>query len=346
MRDVATDMDRPSPPLLFGGPDQPYGVLRDRLQALVDASPPGSSISWATYYFRDVALASALMRAADRGVSVRLVMEPRPRLTEANDRVVALLREHGLAGGFSVRKRVGGLGQLHSKAYVFTHPRLALIGSFNPSSNGSPEDKAFGEIGDQDRGYNLLLCLEDPEMVSAVEHHISFLGLTRAGPLDRFRPRLNSSCRVGEDELFFYPRIRTRLVETDIGTLGLGDRVRAAISHMKKGALISALEHARRRGAAVDLLVHATERRVPAKLVAQLVKSGIAVTRIGDCEAVPMHNKFVVIERRGLEHAWLGSYNYNSKSRWLNDEILIRTARADVVAQLKRRFDAMKSAET
>ncbi|MFL6747978.1 MAG: phospholipase D-like domain-containing protein, partial [Sphingomicrobium sp.] len=63
----------------FGGPDLPPRHLRDLLQQHVDQSPPGSRIDWATYYFRDRALAEALMRASDRGVSVRLVMEAKPR---------------------------------------------------------------------------------------------------------------------------------------------------------------------------------------------------------------------------------------------------------------------------
>ena len=41
----------------FGGPDLPPRRLRNLLQEQVDAAPPGSSIDWATYYFRDRALA-------------------------------------------------------------------------------------------------------------------------------------------------------------------------------------------------------------------------------------------------------------------------------------------------
>ena len=62
----------------FGGPDLPPRRLRDLLQSHVDASRPGSRIDWATYYFRDRALAEALIRASDRGVRVNLVMEPDP----------------------------------------------------------------------------------------------------------------------------------------------------------------------------------------------------------------------------------------------------------------------------
>ena len=63
----------------FGGPDLPPRRLRDLLQEQVDAAPAGSRTDWASYYFRDRALAEALIRASDRGVHVTLVIEPDPR---------------------------------------------------------------------------------------------------------------------------------------------------------------------------------------------------------------------------------------------------------------------------
>src|SRR5689334_10457863 len=64
----------------FGGPDKPSGFLRDLLKERVDLVPAGGEILWATYYFRDVALADALIRARERGVAVTLCIEAMPRL--------------------------------------------------------------------------------------------------------------------------------------------------------------------------------------------------------------------------------------------------------------------------
>ena len=44
---------------IFGGPDRPARALRDLLEQKVDEVPPGGSIAWITYYFRDEALAEA-----------------------------------------------------------------------------------------------------------------------------------------------------------------------------------------------------------------------------------------------------------------------------------------------
>lgn len=332
------------PAILFGGPDQPERPLRDRLQDLVDHAPSGSRIDWATYYFRDRALAQALVRASDRGVRVRLVLEPHPRLAGANDTVASLLEDHGLAGGFRLRRRLTLKGRLHAKIYVFSQPDAALVGSFNPSGDRPEDPEITAEIGDQDRGYNLLYAIRDPAVAEALRRHVAFLGETRASLLDRFRPRLNRVVQGVGLQVAFYPRLRTDLVEAEVADLGRGDAVDAAVSHLKDGPMMAALARASAAGAVVRLLVHATERRVPGEVVARLAAGGMEAIRVGDGHAAPMHNKFVVLTRAGVSHAWLGSYNYNDKSRWRNDELLVRTEAAEAVQALRARLEAMRVA--
>src|SRR5688500_5918459 len=103
--------------LEFGGPDLPPRRLRQLLQDHVDAAPRGSRVDWATYYFRDRALAEALIRASDRGVVVTLAVEPDPRRPGANDAVIAMLRDHGLNGGLHLYRTVRK-GHLHTKIYA------------------------------------------------------------------------------------------------------------------------------------------------------------------------------------------------------------------------------------
>jgi phosphatidylserine/phosphatidylglycerophosphate/cardiolipin synthase-like enzyme len=107
---------------------------------------------------------------------------------------------------------------------------------------------------------------------------------------------------------------------------------------MKKGSFINALRAARRNGASVSLIVHATERRVPEAILQNLDREGIQATRMGNTHDIPMHNKFVIVQQDEQAHAWLGSYNYNAKSRWLNDELLVRTEERYAVELLARRF--------
>ncbi|MBA2466688.1 MAG: hypothetical protein H0V46_03685, partial [Sphingomonas sp.] len=193
--------------------------MRDLLQAHVDGSPPGSRIDWATYYFRDSALADALIRASDRGVHVSLVMEPDPRLAGTNQAVAATLRRHGLNGGFRLyNPGPTNRGHLHAKIYAFSSPDVAWVGSFNPSGD-EPEDPAvIAEIGDQNRGHNLLLGIERPILNAALRGHVGKLGRWNLIP-PRLTPHFNKSVEDSGTRLYFYPRLYPRPAERAIRRL-------------------------------------------------------------------------------------------------------------------------------
>ncbi|HWH17978.1 MAG TPA: phospholipase D-like domain-containing protein [Allosphingosinicella sp.] len=324
----------------FGGPDLPPRHLRNLLLSCVEQSPPGSRIDWATYYFRDRGLAASLIRASDRGVKVRLVMEASPRRSGANDEVIAMLGSHGLGGGLHLsRSGWWSPGHLHAKIYAFSHPAIAWIGSFNPSGDDPEDPEVIAEIGDQDRGHNLLLGVEEPELVNALRDHVGALATSWSSLADRLRPSFNQAPSAPGNQLFFYPRLRTLLVEPEIGRLAGGDLVQGAISHLKPGPLTAALARAARRGAQIDLLVHDTERRVPSRLVGALSDQGVRIRRVRHPEGLPMHSKFLLIDRSGITAGWLGSYNYNWRSRYLNAELLLRSTSTDVVQPLRERFE-------
>ena len=325
--------------LEFGGPDLPPRRLRDLLQAQVDAAPPGSRIDWATYYFRDRALAEALIRASDRGVRVRLAIEPDPRRKGANDAVIAMLRNHGLNSGLRLfRAAILDRGHLHAKIYAFSDPDIAWVGSFNPSGDEPEDPQVIAEIGDQDRGHNLLLGIQQPKLTAALRRQVASLGWWTPLSL-KGRLRFNLSVEDAGTRLYFYPRLRPLIVEQTIGRLTAGDRFRGAISHLKKGEFTRQLQLAVERGASVDLLVHDTERRVPSELVEELSGAGVGIVRVADPNDLPMHAKFLLIDHAGERSAWLGSHNFNKKSLKKNAELLLRTTDAEVVAALDARFD-------
>jgi len=332
-------MSLPLGRIVFGGPDLPPRQLRNLLQDQVDSSPPGSRIDWATYYFRDRALAQSLIRASERGVMVRLVLEPRPRRADANDRVIAMLQQHGLNGGFHLRTPVGrgGTGHLHAKIYAFSSPEIGWIGSFNPSGDEPEAADVIAEIGDQDRGHNLLLGIERPRLVEALRQEIDRLVAPPAWPL-WLRPSAYLPIRCGDARLYFYPRIVPLVVEPSIAMLPRTGSVRAAISHLKKGPLTWALAQAARRGVSIDLLVHDTERRVSPAAFTLLDRAGVRIRRVAHPGDLPMHAKFLLVDRGRGATGWLGSYNFNTRSRRENAEVLLGTTDRATVQSLEARF--------
>ena len=302
----------------FGGPDKPARALRNLLESRVDAVPAGGSIDWTTYYFRDEALAEALVRALGRGVNVRVRVEGLPRHRGANDRVIELLKR-GIGGGLRVEKRLFGASHLHTKLYCFSGPQpRALVGSFNPSGN-DPEDAAVvADIGDQDRGHNLLVEIDDPKLVEALT----------AG----------SSVDLGSEQTFFFPRLGGNPLDRRLSELGEGAKLRLAASHLSDGRTGQLLVRLVERGGSVEVLTHHTLRRSPEPVVQFLRSGGVRTYRYEHPKELPMHAKFILAEDRGRRWSAFGSYNLSRTSRWLNQELLMFSDDPQLWDALDRRW--------
>ena len=330
-----------APRLHFGGPDLEPRILRNLLKQQIEAVPPGGEIVWTTYYFRDRDLASALVAACDRGVHIHLRIEGKPRCRAANANVLEMLRAHGLRGGLQVcgaeAWKHSKFGNLHSKIYVFSHPvPTVLVGSFNPSGDMPEEEAIIAEIGDQDRGHNLLVEFTEPGVVSALRHR----AINSPGILGRLRPAQNRATGSRLTTVWSYPRLSPDVVGRHLRSLRQ-PTVSAAISHLKGGSLATALCDIARKGGEVRLIVHDTERRVPSRAVAELKAAGISVHRFSNDEGLPMHCKFLLASDAGTETAFLGSLNHNLRSYYLNEEVLLSTREPDIVSGLKARMEQL-----
>jgi phosphatidylserine/phosphatidylglycerophosphate/cardiolipin synthase-like enzyme len=320
--------------LHLGGPGEPDGALRDLLAERVRAVPPGGRISWVTYYFRDRDLAHELIAAQRRGVDVRVLLEGLPRRRSANRRVIALL---GPVLGDRLRVVSQPLAsRIHAKLYLFSGPTpSALIGSFNPSNDREElEPDAIAELGDQDRGFNLLVDLGDPAFVAwlfrqADElHHEGFL---RLGGLFRPRPREWSG---DGDTLWFLPRAGGSPLVARLGSLSPRARVRITASHLSGRLALGVLRRCAATGARVEVLAESTDRRVPRTQEARLRSAGIHVTRLSGAAPLPMHAKLMLIEDGETREAYFGSANWSDRSLRRNFEVLVRSREAHL-------FDAL-----
>ncbi len=332
-----------TPSLHFGGTSFPERHLRDILAARVHAVPPGGEIVWTTYYFRDRELAKALVKAAERGVQVHILMEAEPRYAGANDDVIAILKSNMHLPGLKLNLWDSVLSKklaahLHSKIYWFSHPvPTAFVGSFNPSTD-IPEDEAIiAAIGDQDRGHNLLLETQDDAICAGLRTY----SLNGFSPLQRFHRAQNGAIHGDALSLWFFPRINSRVVPDRLKQVGSNARISLAMSHFKDVEILDRLEDVVRRGGEARMIVHHTERRVPEAIVAQARKVGINIRRYRHKDALPMHSKYLLIETANRKESWLGSLNYNWRSRYINHEILLRSTEPDIQAVLARNFDTI-----
>jgi len=327
-------VESPCPEVHFGGPDLPPRALRNLLEERVHAVPAGGTVDWVTYYFRDRALASALLEAHRRGVMVRVTLDGCPRTAHASDRVTAMLSGAGGLGRGLRTVRMLPLvtppgkprrPHLHEKLYCFSHPEpLALVGSFNPSGDDPEEDPAvIEEIRDQDRGHNLLVGFRAPLLVAGLLRHARWIHRTRFPGLLGGLHRANRSLVEGPSRVIFLPRPGPHPVVRLLRRLGPGARIAIAGSHIKGGGVERALVALARRGALVDVIAEHTLRRVPAAIEDTLRAAGIAFRRLVDPHGLPMHNKFVLAEEGSERWVIFGSFNWTTRSFWLNREICV-----------------------
>lgn len=312
----------PSLNVAYGGPDRPKGRLRNLLEQRVDAVGPGGAIYWMTYYFRDEKLADALIRAHRRGVAVRICLEGRPRNRAVNQEVIRLLAHptDGIGRGLRVVQHALPL-HLHTKIYCFSDPQPSvLVGSFNPSGN-EPEDPAIiADIGDQDRGHNLLVEAVDPEIVAALRARVAAMhdGSHAFRPV----PPREAVVRAGRMDMVFFPLVGSNPLIERLSALESGSMLRIAASHVRDSAVAQTLAALVRRGVAVQLLTGGTRRRTPGRIIRKLIVSGVDVFRFMHFEELPMHAKFMLAQSPSGSWAAFGSYNLTKTSRWLNHELL------------------------
>ncbi|SFU45993.1 Phosphatidylserine/phosphatidylglycerophosphate/cardiolipin synthase [Nitrosomonas eutropha] len=345
-----------SPEVHFGDPSQPPGQLRNLLEARIAAVPPGGTIDWVTYYFRDLRLANALVQAYQRGVRVTLSLEGRPRIPYANDEVIALLSgPDGLGNALRIIT-IPGLPspatkswkpQLHEKLYCFSHPEpVAFIGSFNPSGN-DPEDDPdiIREIGDQNRGHNVLVGLKDPILVEKLAEHARRLHQSPPGLSYRFTTKASSNIHGADTDIYFWPRTDAHPIVRFLHNVGSGARVRIAASHIRMGRTVDIMARLARQGVDLEILAESTLRRVTPQVERQLASAGIRFKRIQHSEFLPMHLKFVLVE--DSNHAWsiFGSFNWTRPSFWLNHEIAAISSNPVIFESFARCWDKLRQVE-
>ena len=346
----AEDCPRHDPFRVFwGGPDCPPRWLRDVLEARIHAVPAGGEILWITYYFRDEALATALVQAHRRGVRVKVIMEGNPREGAVNGRVLECLGgESGLGNGLrALHHRLRDIRslkhcRLHEKLYYFSHPAPnVLVGTYNPSGN-IPEDPAIiGQIGDQDRGHNLLVEILDSILVQELYEHALHLFKACHGPWECFLPRNNRIVASGKTRILFFPRLRWKNFDGLFKGVGSGSCLRMAVSHFNDPTICKRFFALSRRGMHIEVLAHDTERRVPSWVEAQMLQNGIAFRRYVHPEGLPMHNKFMLLETPERRVLAFGSLNLSVRSLQGNHELLVISEEPDLYLAFEQRWSVI-----
>ena len=331
--------------VFWGGPDCPPRRLRNLLEEKIHAIPSGGEILWITYYFRDTGLAQALLQAQQRGVKVRVLMERTPRTKTANDKVKRLLTALGrnlrVLNHVWIIKR-SKKSRLHEKLYYFSHPAPhVLVGTFNPSGDSLEDPAIIREIGDQDRGHNLLVEVSDPILTQAFYTHACRLFCMVHGVWERFLPKSNKMISSAKNQILFFPRRNNRNFYQLFSRLGAGCKLRMAISHLNDPGACRYFCELANRGVDIEILTHDTERRVPAWVEKEMLQNNVIFRRYIHPEGLPMHNKFMLIDTPERQVVTFGSLNLSFRSLHANHELLVISESPSLYQDFSRRWDEM-----
>jgi hypothetical protein len=238
-----------------------------------------------------------------------------------------------------------GNPHLHEKLYYFSHPRpVAFIGSFNPSGD-EPEDRPdiIDEIGDHNRGHNVLVEITEPALVAGLLRHARWMHRARPGMFLRFLAGGNRALQGTRTEIHFLPRMRPHVVAKFLGRFGRGASIRVAASHLNGRNSTKTMLALARRGAALEILAEPTLRRVPLDVERRLASAGIAFRRVMHSECLPMHHKFVLVEQQNRRWVVFGSYNWSTLSFWVNQEICVISTDAKLFNAFANRWEVLKA---
>lgn len=335
---------------LFGGPDKPKNFLREALLRHIEAVPSNGRINWMCYYFHEPMIFNALLTAAQRGVKIELIIDSQPRCPAINDACISTFKNHPKIQLTLVKSKplweslgINWHAHMHSKMFYFSHPTPhVLIGSYNPTSDGTSIDKQLIEkIGDHTVSHNVLINIEDNESTNKLLTYFNRMQSARQRKWIRSSSLNNQSVGSAEWTINFLPRFKTHPITKLLEQKDSQSIIRCAISHLKGPGIIKPLIKASKSGAQVELILDSTQRRVSKYLLTQLELHNIKYKQLSSSNHALMHNKFIIYKSDTEHSVYFGSFNWSVRSWRLNHEIIVSSKKDEIVSAFESRWQEM-----
>jgi phosphatidylserine/phosphatidylglycerophosphate/cardiolipin synthase-like enzyme len=289
-----------------------------------------------------------LIEAANRGVKVSLVLEASPRVSHANDDVYQLLKRSGnieirYVRHYSPHRSIfGGLPKVHEKIYYFKDNKraFAYIGSYNPSGRENDDPQIIKRIGDQDRGHNFLVEIDDDLLVDELYNHCVLMKDTTHGFFEIFKKGKKEVSNL-DTTLYFFPWAGLKSIVNFLNLAEENDKIYISASHIWLFGITGIFLKLRKKNVDIEIISHDTKRRFPKVVQKKLEKYSINCLRYQHPENYPMHNKFILIEKKNEKLVGFGSLNLTNRSLFESHEIFAVTKDESVVAAFKQRWNDM-----
>ena len=290
------------------------GGLDETIAAEIDRA--AQSIDIATFDFDLSAIADALLRAHDRGLRVRLVVDAENLETPAVAALTGELQEAGIEVTFDRRDAF-----MHNK-FIVVDSRVVWTGSWNLT------------INDTFRNNNNMLRFEDARIADSYNRKFALLIAGRGGP--RNPATLGTPDVVLGDArvvTFFAP-------DSDVTSqvVRVIEEARSSIDFMAftitSDPIADALIAAQGRGIAVRGVVERRNARATGSELSKLQSGGVDAREDGNCYI--MHNKTFVVDG---ETVITGSFNWTRAAQESNDENVVIVDNGWLAARYAQEFE-------
>ncbi len=307
--------------VLFSEPDSPAaGTLRGGPDAaLAEAIDQASySVDVAVYNFDLWSIRDALMRAAQRGLTVRLI-------TDSDNLLDAEVQELSQAGVAVLGDRRESL--MHHKFVVLDRMEV-FAGSMNLTV-----DSAY-------HGDNNLLRIRSDRLAEDFTHEFEEMFVEdRFGALSlRDTPYPEVSIDGELVEVLFSPDdgVARRLIEL---VRSARERVEVMAYAFTSDALAEALIERAAAGLAVRVVVESSQASAAGSEFERLQQAGVDVRRDGN--PGDMHHKVVIVDGAVV---WTGSYNFTRSAEEYNDECVLVVHSPELAARFLTEFERVYAA--
>jgi len=340
--------------IYFGGPDLKKNLLRDELLDRIKNTDPNGKILWVCYYLNDPQIVEALIAAANRNVYVDIIIDIASRRADINDDCINTLDTPSIININVTRVILKNIWHylgirwnphLHSKLYYFSspHPHV-LIGSYNPTAGSDHlTEQQLSEIGDHSISHNVLASISEPEIIEKLIEYTTKLQSPISRKFSRLTNLHNSTHRYNQWSIDFLPSLNQHPVDKLLTNNDDNATIKCAISHLKGPGFLRSLKIALKKGKKIEIVLENNERRISKQYVSFFDKHQIQYHQPTMNDYCLMHNKFIIYKSNHEHRVMFGSFNWSTRSRYLNHEIIACTDNVDIVNKFEMRWQQLIS---
>lgn len=338
--------------IYFGGPDLKKNILRDILLDRINHSRPGSKIIWVCYYLNEPMIIESLLQAANNNIDIDIIIDENPRCPDINDNFLSALNSSNKINVFKVRLKkfwnffgIKWNPHLHSKLYYFSFPKPhALIGSYNPTaSTDHLSNHQIDEIGDHSISHNVLASISDPVVIDKLLEYSETLKSSITRNISRISLLHNHTHQCNQWLLNFLPSITKHPLNKLFLKNDNNASIKCAISHLKGPGITRPLKSALKKGKKIEIVLEASKRRISSQHLSFLDSNHINYHQPVLDNHCLMHNKFVIYKSDAEHRVMFGSFNWSTRSRFLNHEIVASTDNSEIVNEFELRWQQIIS---